>query len=165
MALSPSQWKKLNSLVANLPSYEITQELYEVFFSEANWYFGAIDRLYFDQAHRAWSQSWDTSPTTVEQQTSVESLCFPALLFQVLALAVQFVPPNSVIEKTTQRPNGPSLDEISRHFSDTGERILNILGRHLQALTAVQADLMRCAWLKNCGRGSEAWYSLGNAVR
>ncbi|KAJ9616967.1 hypothetical protein H2200_000687 [Cladophialophora chaetospira] len=143
----------------------IIQELCNIFFCEANWYFSAIDKFYFDQAHRHWLRSWDPSPTAVGQQASANSLCFPALLFQVLAIAVQFVPPNSAVEETTRRPNAPSLDELSKLFSDNGERVLGTIGRHVQALTAVQADLMRCAWLKNCGRGSESWYALGNAVR
>ena len=165
MALAPSQWKKLNRLVGNLPSTAIIRELCDVFFGQANWYFSAIDKFYFDQAHRLWSQWWDASATAVEQEAFADNLCFPALLFQILAIAVQFTPPNSAVEQNTRRPNAPSLDELSKHFSDTGERILSTLRRHVQALTAIQADLMRCAWLKNCGRGSESWYALGNAVR
>jgi hypothetical protein len=141
------------------------EELRNVFFSEANWYFSSIDQLYFDQAHRAWSRVWDHDPGATEQHVDAESLCFPALLFQILALGAQFVPPGSALEESTRRPNAPSIDEVSRRLSDTGEKFLSTLGRHWQAITAVQADLIRCAWLKNCGRGSESWYSLGNAVR
>ena len=151
--------------MSKLPSTSIVHGLLDVFFSEANWYFGAIDRLYFDRAHRTWSQTWDDSPNAVEQHVNAESLHFPALLCQILALGTQFVPPGSPVEAALQGTNLRSLDELSNYFSERGEKILNTLGRHLQAITAVQADLMRCAWLKNDGRGAEAWYSLGNAVR
>jgi Fungal specific transcription factor domain len=148
-----------------LPSPAITQELLKVFFSEANWYFTVLDQFYFDKAHRTWSRSWNSIPAATEQQISAESLYFPALLFQVLALGVQFVPSNSAAEKAALSLNASSLDQLSQHLSETGERILNMLGRHIHAITAIQANLMRCAWLKNSGRGAEAWYSLGNAVR
>jgi hypothetical protein len=148
-----------------LPSSATTQELLKVFFSEANWYFTVLDQFYFDKAHRAWLRSWDLSPAATEQQISADSLFFPGLLFQVLALGVQFIPSNSAAEKAALSLEPSSLDHLSQHFSENGERILNTLGRHIHAITAIQADVMRCAWLKNSGRGAEAWYSLGNAVR
>ncbi|KAK9313997.1 hypothetical protein V1522DRAFT_438057 [Lipomyces starkeyi] len=40
-----------------------------------------------------------------------------------------------------------------------------ILGRHNSTVTAVQHDLMRALWLKNCSRATESWHSLGNAIR
>ncbi|KAK9372533.1 uncharacterized protein V1513DRAFT_460508 [Lipomyces chichibuensis] len=40
-----------------------------------------------------------------------------------------------------------------------------ILGRHNSTVTAVQHDLLRALWLKNCSRATESWHSLGNAIR
>ncbi|KAK9241894.1 hypothetical protein V1506DRAFT_465493 [Lipomyces tetrasporus] len=42
---------------------------------------------------------------------------------------------------------------------------MDILGRHNSTVTAVQHDLMRALWLKNCSRATESWHSLGNAIR
>jgi hypothetical protein len=160
----PSQWNKVHRMNRNLPAAATLQLLLGVFFDEANWYFGTIDKVYFRQAFTTWQRTWDTN-SVVEQRVSADTLSFPALLFQLLALAVQFLPPNSAAEKAALQEPAPSLSALSKHYSESGERLLNTIGRHIGSIVAAQADLMRCAWLKNDGRGAEAWYSLGNAVR
>jgi hypothetical protein len=148
----------------NLPSAATLQLLLGVFFDEANWYFGTIDKVFFGHAFTTWQRTWDID-SVIEQRVSADTLSFPALLFQLLALAVQFLPPDSAAEKAALQEPAPSLSALSKHYSESGERLLNTVGRHIGSIVAAQADLMRCAWLKNDGRGAEAWYSLGNAVR
>jgi hypothetical protein len=163
--ISLRQWNELNQLVMKLPSPAETQELLNAFFSEANWYFTVLDQYYFEKAHRIWLRSWNFVATATEQQILADTLFFPALLFQVLALGVQFVPSGSAAEKAALSLGHSSLDQLSQHFSEKGQTFSNTMGQHIQAITSIEADLMRCAWLKNSGRGAEAWFSLGNAVR
>lgn len=99
------------------------------------------------------------------QQVTAETLYFPALLFQVLAIAVQFVVPGTNVELALKSMRNVTLEYISQMLSQRGEDVMNILGRHTPALAAVQADIIRCAWLKNSGRGAESWSSLANAIR
>ncbi|KIM99198.1 hypothetical protein OIDMADRAFT_166834 [Oidiodendron maius Zn] len=42
---------------------------------------------------------------------------------------------------------------------------MTILGRDSPTITAVQHDLMRALWLKNCSQGKKAWHILGGAIR
>lgn len=42
---------------------------------------------------------------------------------------------------------------------------MDVLGRHRPTMTAVQHDLTRALWLKDCGRGTESWHSLSNSIR
>jgi hypothetical protein len=86
---------------------------------------------------------------------------YPAVLFQVLALTLQFLSPDEpVLSKL-------STNELSspQEYSDMGEELLSLLGRQAATVAAVQADFLRSSWLKNCGRGVESWHTLGRAIR
>ncbi|KAK5035458.1 hypothetical protein LTS07_002896 [Exophiala sideris] len=83
------------------------------------------------------------------------------MLFQVLALAVQFLPREA-----------PAFGLLSKNdlglchsYSDTGIELLGSLGGQGSAVTVVQTHHLRSAWLKNLGRGVDAWHSIGNAIR
>jgi hypothetical protein len=90
---------------------------------------------------------------------------FPALLFQVLAVALQFLPPGTSSARILQIEDVSARDILSQRYSTIGMEVVAILGRHNTTLTAIQHDLMRALWLKNCSRGMESWYSLGTAIR
>ncbi|KAK9241778.1 fungal-specific transcription factor domain-containing protein [Lipomyces tetrasporus] len=165
-SMNRSKWTGFGKLINKLPSVSVAQQLVQVFFNEANWYFAVLDQYYFDRLHITWiafvpslSNAEDTS------LMSLDLLYFPALLFQVLALALQFIPPGMSCGISLGAEDPTACDQLSKKFSDTGVAIIDLLGRQTPTITAVQADLLRCAWLKNSGQGTESWYSLGNAIR
>jgi hypothetical protein len=94
-------------------------------------------------------------------ELSMEIRYFPTLLFQVIALSLQFVP--SGWDVLAKLPT--SRLSASQMYSDLGDELLSLLGRTGLALSAVQADFLRSSWLKNCGRGIEAWHTVGSAIR
>lgn len=124
-----------------------------------------LDRYFFDDAYRKWLLISPTTTEVVNKGFAPDDLFFPALLQQILAIAIHFVPEQSILASSLRQLSMPSNDDLSRDYSDAGEAILDLLGRHHHSVVAVQADLMRCAWLKNSGQGSRAWYSLGSAIR
>lgn len=148
-----------------MPAEFIVQALVDVFFTEANWYFTVLDRYFFDTAYRKWVLHEPTKANSIDEGFVADDVFFPALLQQTLAVAAQFVPERSAIADLMQKNGIPPNDELSQSYSDMGESILDLLGRHHHSIIAVQADLMRCAWLKNSGQGSRAWFSLGSAIR
>ena len=157
---------RFRSLLKQLPSNIIAKELVDVFFSEANWYFGVLDRYYFDKLHISWHAVSDAMPPKGEFGNILRDLqYFPALLFQVLAVALQYLPPNTASARVLHLEDPAACDRLSQEYSGLGMDIMALLGRHNSSLTAVQQDLMRALWLKNCSRGTESWYSLGDAIR
>jgi len=157
---------RFRGLVKQLPSNTIAKELVDVFFSEANWYFGVLERHYFDKLHNSWHTVSGAMPTKGEFGNILRDLqYFPALLFQVLAVALQYLPPNTASARVLHLEDPAACDRLSQEYSRLGMDIMTLLGRHNSSLTAVQQDLMRALWLKNCSRGTESWYSLGDAIR
>lgn len=169
-ALSPSKigrdkWTKYCEISREFRDHSIIHGLIDVFFGEANWYFTVLDRYYFDNAHRSWLSNCSDLTGGASKVFLPDDLCFPALLYHVIAIGVHFTPERSLLaHEMAQRGFSPS-DKLSRKLSDAGDTILDLLGRHHHSIIAVQADLMRCAWLKNSGHGAEAWFKLGNAIR
>ncbi|OGM45642.1 hypothetical protein ABOM_006227 [Aspergillus bombycis] len=151
-----------HTLISHLPSKPVLQRLVKVFFEEVNWHYSILERFYFDDLFTRW-QTTEMRPVDYlsVQELSAELQYFPALLFQVLALSLQFLPPEALA------PVQLSSKELSSsyRYSELGDELVIVLGRHGVALTAVLADFLRASWLKNYGRGVEAWHSTGNAIR
>lgn len=159
---SSLQKSKALALISKLPPRPVIEELVVVFFAEVNWHYFILERFYFDDLFSHW-QAAEADPVRYLCPGDLlrELQYLPAMLFQVLALTLQFLPPDA-----------PALSQLSpnelassQRYSDMGEELLAVLGRQGAALTAVQADYLRSSWLKNCGRGIESWHAIGNAIR
>jgi hypothetical protein len=141
-------------------------KLVKVYFSEANWWFLVLEPHFFEKAHTAWISA--TEAATQERDTKYPSRdiqYFPALLFQVLALALQFLSPDSNVDRSLKLQSHSDCDALSRKYSTVGLQIMALLGRHNPTLNGVQHDILRAIWLKNCSRGTESWHCVGTAIR
>lgn len=164
--LHASRKDKYWNLVKQLPSHNVATELVGSFFSEVNWYLTVLEQYYFDKLLTSWhDMSCALSEQADPKDLSRDLQYFPALLFQTLAMALQFLPPNTNSAETLQLKDPTACDRLSQKYSNLGLGIMALLGRHSSTIVAVQHDLMRAAWLKCFSRGTEAWYSLGNAIR
>lgn len=162
----PSLRHKFLSLVVQLPSESIISELIDSFFSEVHWYFKVLEEHYF----RNLLKSWQDIRNTLLGQSDLGSISrdlqyFPALLFQTLAISLQFLPPNTEISKVLHLKTLLDCDRLSHEYSKIGMEIMCLLGRHSSTMTAIEHDLLRSSWLKNYSRGTEAWHLLGSAIR
>ncbi|KAJ5094429.1 hypothetical protein N7456_010290 [Penicillium angulare] len=157
---------KLSDLYAMMPSHAVTRELIEIYFSEANWYFATLEKHYFEKLYSAWYAISVASGDDFNfEGLSRDLLYFPALIFQVLAVALQFIPPGIPCIQALDVDNFTKRDYLSGEFSARGVEIVRVVGRNNATLTAVQNDLMRALWLKNYSQGREAWHVLGGAIR
>lgn len=145
-----------------LPKISIIKEFVALYYSLFNPQYFFIERYYFDQLLSYWLGDSSSPPKYLTQRAlSKELLSFPALLFQVLGLAIQFLPPDTPILKTMTTEQLAS----SQRYSDYGVRMLEIVQMQSFSLTAVQTYQLRASWLKNTGRGVESWHSLSIAIR
>lgn len=162
----PGLRHKFLSLIIQLPSQSIVSELVDLFFSELHWYLKTLEEHYF----RNLLKSWQDIRNTLSGQSDLGSiskdlLYFPALLFQTLAVSLQFLPPNTEASKTLHLNTLLDCDRLSHEYSKAGMEIMSLLGRHSSTITGVEHDLLKSGWLKNYSRGTEAWHLLGSAIR
>jgi hypothetical protein len=150
------------SIISRLPPKTVIEELIAVFFSDVNWHYFIVEKFYFDDLFSRW---YNANPTPVAYLTSDklshELRYFPGILFQVVALSLQFLPPGADILKKISSNEA----NLSQRYSELGMSLMELLGRRGSALTAVQASLLRASFLKNLGRGIDAWMILGDAIR
>jgi hypothetical protein len=161
------------SLVARVPCEAIITDIARIYFSETDWYFCALDEPYFNELYQLWKSQ---KPTRNSKITITPSECvlvrdaeevryFPAILFQLVALSLHFVPTSCVTRDLLKLKDHRAADRLSKYYSDTGLALTALLGRIDSPIAAVLADVLRCAWLKNSGSGSRSWHALSDAVR
>ena len=157
---------RFSATVAFLPDQDIIGELVDVFFVEANTHVGVLDRYFFHKAEAAWNSVNSTFLRTCKLEgLTRDTLYFPAVLFQVLAVSLQYMTIDSKATKMLNLSDYSQLDGLSQKYTQHGMDIMKLLGRHSPNVMSVQHDLMRSLWAKNVSNGTEAWYILGDAIR
>jgi hypothetical protein len=166
-----------DSIIAHIPNDTVVDDLTSILFAEADWYFSVLDRPYLDELRRLWDlrqaqgdnhvrdvlSRGPNRPVFVRDLSEVQY--YPTVLFQVMALALHFLPASCPTRDMLKLHNHAEADRLSKIYSDTGQELMKILGRIDSPITGVIADIMRCGWLKNSGLGSHSWHALNDAVR
>ena len=157
---------KYLSLMDLLPNAVVTTELCKVFFEYANSHVGVLEEYFFYKALRLWkSLELGSEKDTKVETISRETLFFPAVLYQVLAVALQYVLVGDDVTRHLGLTERSELDALSQKWTHRGGEIMKLLGRQSPTITSVQHDLMRGFWLKNSSQGTASWYNLGDAIR
>ncbi|KAJ6022531.1 uncharacterized protein N7446_012881 [Penicillium canescens] len=166
MPLHPPTLRLFSDLCAKLPQQAVTRELIETFFSEANWYFAVLEKQYFEKLYTSWyALSNHLMANGQLGGLPPDLLHFPALIFQILAVALQFAPLDMPCLQSLGVDSFAARDRLSGNFSERGVAARRIMETDEPTLTTVQSNLMRALWLKNSSRGREAWHVLGAAIR
>lgn len=164
--LSEAARQELCNICARLPQRPVLRELINIYFAEANWYFATLEQPYFEKLYNSWCSLNDHSIEHGQgPDLSSDLLHFPALLFQVLAVSLQFISPDTNCSRALGVDSFTARDCLSSKYSTNGVEIARIMGALDPTITAVQIDLMRALWLKNSSRGREAWHAVGSAIR
>ena len=157
---------RYHSLLNRLPTVAVISELTELYFREANAHVGVLEEYFFLKLQGPWQETLKARLKTVMLAgMSRESLYFPPLLFQMLAVATQYLTLDSPTVERLGMTTYKELDDLSYDYAQHGMDMMRLLGRHNPSVTSVQHDLMRAFWCKNCSRGTESWYILGDAIR
>ena len=157
---------KFRATAALLPEPVIVNQLVDLFFVEANPHVGVLDPYFYRKFESRWNDVNDALVNSLKLEgLSRDVLYFPAVLFQVLAVALQYLTLDSRATKMLGFINYSEIDDLSQKYTQYGMEMMKLLGRHSPTLMSVQHDLMRAFWAKNCSSGTESWYVLGDAIR
>ncbi|KAH7417532.1 hypothetical protein BKA64DRAFT_730729 [Cadophora sp. MPI-SDFR-AT-0126] len=157
VSVSRKQWLR----DSRLPPRAVLQQLISNFFSDVNWHYSIVEPYYFDDLFRRWYEPKLEPVMYLSLDDLTRELrCLPALLFQVVALSLQFLPPSA--EVLEDLPDSQAF--LSENYSETGLKLMSLLGDDATP-TAVQSSLLRASWLKNLGRAIDAWKILGTSIR
>jgi hypothetical protein len=122
-------------------------ELVEVFFAHVNWYYCLIERHYFNELQKSWLNTSEFNDGHLKRVPANDlprdELYFPALIFQVIAIALEFLPSDASTPRLISIPNDTSRHRLSDHYSSKGMDLMDILGRYHATITSTQQDLLR----------------------
>jgi hypothetical protein len=161
MRVDHPSWTQYWNLASQLPPPRVIHNLVTIYFTTINWHYCILERYYFDLLLHQWLLTKQNTAIELEQ----ELMCFPALLFQVLAIALRFAPPHAYATTGNEQIQKQACINLSRYYSDVGVNLLNLLGENGRGVTAIEHQFIRAWWLKNSGRKADAWHSLGTAIR
>ena len=159
-------WEKYRSFVRKLPPQEYIRMLVATYFREINYQYYPLDEATFLDDLQQW-RNLGPSPTIEQLSSLPNNIRFlPALLFQMLALALLYQPPDYDRNLNTLKYSATmSLDDLSNHYSESGSGILSVLGKRHSSLVAVQAGFLRTTYLKTYGLIPESWHTLSQTIR
>ncbi|RDW88945.1 hypothetical protein BP6252_00977 [Coleophoma cylindrospora] len=158
--------EKYKSLIRQLPSKPHIEKLVETFFRDVNPTYFTLDESTFKELWSEWSNLSFSTLNKGPLELSPDLRFFPGLLFQVIAQAMQFQPPDyDPSLDCLKYAAAMSLDDLASDYSESGVSILTLLGKRHTTLITVQAGFLRTSFLKNCGLVPESWHSLSITIR
>lgn len=136
------------------------------FFHDVNWHYNFIDEDMFMEQMDGWNNLSFSDFSKGPQEIPADVAVFPAVLFQVLGNALQFQPINYDKELDNLKyAASMSLDDLANDYSETGTRILMLLGKRKTSFLTVQAGFLRTMFLKHGGMIPESWHALSQTIR
>ncbi|KAI6707966.1 hypothetical protein PZA11_003223 [Diplocarpon coronariae] len=158
--------EKYKSMIRQLPAKPYIEQLVACFFHEVNWQYCPLDEATFRDLLKDWHSLSFATLNKGPQELPPDLQFFPALLFQTLALALQFQPIDyDQSLDSLKYAAGMSFDDLASDYSESGCQILCLLGKRHTTLVTVQAGFLRTAYLKNCGLVPESWHYLSQNIR
>lgn len=158
--------ERYKSLVRHLPAKNFVDQLLVTFFEEVNWHYSPVDKDFFMEQLQNWNKVSLSVLNRGPQDLPGDIRYFPALLFQVLALALQFQPPEyDPTLDSLKYVSEMSLDDLATYYSESGIATLSLLGKRDLNLVTIQAGFLRTCFLKHSGFITESWHSLGQTIR
>ncbi len=149
-----------------LPSQKHTELLASCFFSDVAWYYDTLDEADFQRQLQQWNRMPYSTLSRGPFALTPEMRAFPALLCQVLAHALLFLPTRLApdLQDAKYIPD-MSFADLAVELSEAGHGIATLLGSKEMVLSKVQAGLLRASLLKSMGAVADAWHVLGGAIR
>ncbi|KAK1657064.1 hypothetical protein BDP55DRAFT_568090 [Colletotrichum godetiae] len=154
------------NLIRKIPQREHVIILVQSFFQNVAWQYDVIDDSKFCDELSNWNHISSTALNQGPENLSVNTRAFPALLLQVLALALQFHPDQND-EALEGLKYAPDIDfaDLAADYSNVGHQVASMLGSKDISLAKVQAGLMEAFFEKSIGSVIKSWHTLGRAIR
>lgn len=153
--------------VRRLPAKAHCEILINLFFANVNDLNCALDGVIFrEQLARWWNNAYDTLLQQGPEGLPSDLRNYPALMFQVLAISLQFLPTQYDVQLDELKFSpSQTFSELSREYSDCGVALYNALKDLKPTLVGVQQSFLRDLWLTNSGDLLQGWNHSGKTVK
>ncbi|KAI1766841.1 hypothetical protein GGR53DRAFT_180964 [Hypoxylon sp. FL1150] len=159
--------ERYKTLVRLLPARTYVEKLAEIYFRDINWQYFSVDEPVCRELMNQWySMPFNILTTSGPQALDPLLRAFPALLFQMLASALLYLPEGE--EETFESlkyTSNMTFEDLAFDYSESGVSILSLLGKRQMSIITVLAGWVRAAFLKYTGMVTEAWHQVGTSIR
>ncbi|KAI0181793.1 Orotidine 5'-phosphate decarboxylase [Hypoxylon sp. FL1284] len=159
--------ERYKTLIRLLPARTYVEKLSEVYFRDINWQHFTIDEPILRELMNQWySMPFNVLTTSGPQALDPMLRVFPALLFQMLASALLYLPERE--EETFESlkyTSNMAFEDLAFDYSESGVAILALLGKRQMSIMTVLAGCVRASFLKYAGMVTEAWHQVGTSIR
>jgi hypothetical protein len=150
--------EKYKAIIRQLPARNYIEKLVEMYMRGFNWQYYPIDPdVLYTQL-----EEWNSLPFSVLSDLGPRGLdpelrAFPALLFQVIATALLLLPerPDSTFD-SLKFAGGMRFEDLAVEYSESGQALLDLLGKRHLSLTTVQAQFLRASFHKFTAKVTDA---------
>lgn len=156
------EWYKVS--LRQLPPPILIDKLATAFFDKINWQYGPLDLDMFIKQKGCWEQLPYSELAKGPQALPPDTRFFPAILFQLLSLALIHRESKDMSFECLKYKSDMSLEDLAKEYSDTGAALLLSLGKDDLPISAVQAGYLRTLFLKTTGMVLDSWHSLGETI-
>ncbi|KAM7184641.1 hypothetical protein V8F20_012124 [Naviculisporaceae sp. PSN 640] len=159
--------ERYKTLIRQLPARTYIDKLVDIYFIEFNWQYQGLDRDVFDKQLQAWyTLPFHVLTTGGPQALEPNLRAFPALLFQVLSLALLLLHSGSdPVFESLKYAGNMSFEDLAMDYSESGMSILSLLGKRQMTITNVYTGFLRACFLKYVALVTESWHAIGSAIR
>ncbi|KAI1044784.1 hypothetical protein LB505_008756 [Fusarium chuoi] len=159
--------EKYKSIIRQLPARNYIEKLVEMYMRGFNWQYYPIDPDIF----YAQLDEWNSLPFSVFSDVGPRGLnpelrAFPAVVFQIIATALLLLPekPDSTFD-SLKFAGGMRFEDLAVEYSESGQAVLDLLGKKNLSLSAVQAQFLRASFHKFTAKVTDAWHTIAIAIR
>ncbi|KAF5024231.1 hypothetical protein F66182_3688 [Fusarium sp. NRRL 66182] len=160
-------WEKYKAIVRQLPAKIYIEKLVEMYLRGFNWQYYAIDPDTF----YAQLEEWNSLPLSAlsglgPRGLNPELRAFPAVMFQVIATALLLLPeqPDPTFD-SLKFAGSMRFEDLAVEYSESGQAIIDLLGKKHLSLATVQAQFLRASFHKFTAKVTDAWHTISVAIR
>lgn len=150
--------EKYKCLIRQLPAKTYIDKLINMYMHSFNWQYFALEPDVFYEQLDEWNKlSFTTLNSTGPQGLSQDVRAFPALLFQVIGIALLVLPeqPDPVFDALKYAGN-MTFEDLATDYSQSGMEILGLFSKRSLSVTTVQVQFLRSMFLKFTAKPTEA---------
>ncbi|EMT68415.1 hypothetical protein NOF04DRAFT_15044 [Fusarium oxysporum II5] len=159
--------EKYRAIIRQLPARNYIEKLVEMYMRGFNWQYYPIDPDIF----YAQLDEWNSLPFSVFSDVgpcglNPELRAFPAVVFQIIATALLLLPekPDSTFD-SLKFAGGMRFEDLAVEYSESGQAVLDLLGKKNLSLSTVQAQFLRASFHKFTAKVTDAWHTIAIAIR
>lgn len=158
--------EKFRGLIRQLPAKVYMDKLIKMYFSKLNYQYYALDPSVFDEQLAQWhALPFKTLSTQGPSALPPDLKVFPAVLFQVIAMALLIIPEGDADFEGLKYAGNMTFEDLALDYSESGMSMVNLFDKKDLSLTTIQAEFLKATFLKYTADVRESWHVISTAIK